>query len=82
MLARAIECGELIMKRSILVLFLFCALGAHRCESTVSDDVETVHENPPNGGARSGKMTSYDEFLGELDGYPDFNNYDNYNWGE
>lgn len=68
------------MKRSIIILFLFCAFRAHTCENIVNDEVQSVHEKETNG-ARSGKMVNYDDFMGELDGYyPDYNN--NYDWGE
>lgn len=70
------------MKRSILVLFLFGAFTMHRCGNTVNDEVETVHENG-SSGTRSGKLLNYDDFMGELDGYPDYNyNNNNYDWGE
>lgn len=69
------------MKRSIHIIFLFCVFSAYRCENTVNDDVETVHEDGSNG-KRSGKMVNYDDFMGELDGYPDYNYNNNYDWGE
>lgn len=68
------------MRRST-VLLLFCAIGVRRCENTVNDGVETVHENGASG-THSAKMMNYDEFMGELDGYPDYNNNNNYDWGK
>lgn len=73
---------KLTMKRSIIVLFLFCAFNANHCEDIVNGgDVETVQENG-SSGTHSGKMVNYDDFMGELDGYPDFNNNDNYDWSK
>lgn len=74
------ELVKLTMRRSI-ILILFCAIGVRRCEHTVNDEVESVHEIGASG-AHSGKMINYDEFMAELDGYPDYNNNNNYDWGE
>lgn len=74
------ESVKLTMRRSI-VLLLFCTIGVRRCEDTVNDAVETMHGNGASE-THSGKMINYDEFMGELDGYPDYNNNNNYDWGE
>lgn len=69
------------MKQSIHIIFLFCVFSAYRCENTVNDEVETVHKDGSNG-ERSGKMVNYDDFMGELDGYPDYNYNNAYDWGK
>lgn len=74
-------CVKLTMRRSIIILFLFCAFKAQRCEHFVNNDVETVNENG-SSGSHSQKLMQYDEFMGALDGYPDYNYNNNYDWGK
>lgn len=69
------------MKWSIIVLFLFCSFGAHLCEDSVNDEVEPVHGTDASG-THSGRMMNYDDFMGSLDGYPDYNYNNNYDWGK
>lgn len=67
------------MKRSTVIIVLFCAFGAHQCQDTVP--VEVPVESGSNG-ERSGKMVNYDEYMGNLDGFPDWATNSNFDQGK